>query len=45
MFDYNYCWPFEQQLDVARMQAAAVHFLGTHDFSTFRAAGASLAHV
>lgn len=30
-------WPVTPRLDVERMREAAPHFIGTHDFSTFRA--------
>lgn len=34
-------WVIHRRLDVASMQEAAGHFVGTHDFSAFRASGGS----
>ncbi|XP_069935525.1 tRNA pseudouridine synthase-like 1 isoform X7 [Oryctolagus cuniculus] len=40
VFERNLCWPLRaDRLDVAAMQEAAQHLLGTHDFSAFRSAG------
>ena len=37
VLEYNRVWHIGGDLDVAAMQKAAKHLLGTHDFSTFRA--------
>lgn len=34
--DRYYCWHIRETLDVAAMQAAAAHFIGTHHFGSFR---------
>jgi len=33
----DYLWHVHRPLDIEKMRRAAVHFLGTHDFSSFRA--------
>lgn len=38
MIDANRVWHFSRDLDVASMNKAAKHLIGTHDFSSFRAA-------
>jgi tRNA pseudouridine38-40 synthase len=38
-FKRNYAWEIKQQPDVEKMQEAANHLLGTHDFSAFRNKG------
>ncbi|XP_076422014.1 tRNA pseudouridine synthase-like 1 isoform X7 [Peromyscus maniculatus bairdii] len=40
VFEQNVCWALQTTcLDVAAMQEAAQHLLGTHDFSAFQSAG------
>ncbi|KFO31749.1 tRNA pseudouridine synthase-like 1 [Fukomys damarensis] len=40
VFERNLCWALRAgNLDVAAMQEAAQHLLGTHDFSAFQSAG------
>ncbi|XP_070367457.1 tRNA pseudouridine synthase-like 1 isoform X3 [Equus asinus] len=40
VFEQNRCWALRaDSLDVAAMQEAAQHLLGTHDFSAFQSAG------
>ncbi|XP_051027076.1 tRNA pseudouridine synthase-like 1 [Acomys russatus] len=40
VFEQNVCWALPtESLDVAAMQEAARHLLGTHDFSAFQSAG------
>ncbi|XP_021790529.1 tRNA pseudouridine synthase-like 1 isoform X3 [Papio anubis] len=40
VFERNLCWTLQADcLDVAAMQEAAQHLLGTHDFSAFQSAG------
>ncbi|XP_004426108.1 PREDICTED: tRNA pseudouridine synthase-like 1 [Ceratotherium simum simum] len=40
VFEQNRCWALRADcLDVAAMQEAAQHLLGTHDFSAFQSAG------
>ncbi|XP_049986030.1 tRNA pseudouridine synthase-like 1 isoform X2 [Alexandromys fortis] len=40
VFEQNVCWALQTKcLDVAAMQEAAQHLLGTHDFSAFQSAG------
>ncbi|KAM9244296.1 tRNA pseudouridine synthase-like 1 isoform 2-T3 [Dugong dugon] len=40
VFERNLCWALQaNSLDVAAMQEAAQHLLGTHDFSAFQSAG------
>ncbi|XP_007943696.1 LOW QUALITY PROTEIN: tRNA pseudouridine synthase-like 1 [Orycteropus afer afer] len=39
VFERNLCWALQADLDVAAMQEAAQHLLGTHDFSAFQSAG------
>ncbi|XP_039330108.2 tRNA pseudouridine synthase-like 1 isoform X2 [Saimiri boliviensis] len=40
VFERNLCWALRaDRLDVASMQEAAQHLLGTHDFSAFQSAG------
>ncbi|XP_027421039.1 tRNA pseudouridine synthase-like 1 isoform X1 [Bos indicus x Bos taurus] len=40
VFERNRCWALQADcLDVAAMQEAAQHLLGTHDFSAFQSAG------
>ncbi|XP_064228035.1 tRNA pseudouridine synthase-like 1 isoform X2 [Aotus nancymaae] len=40
VFERNLCWALRaDRLDVAAMQEAAQHLLGTHDFSAFQSAG------
>ncbi|XP_011886489.1 PREDICTED: tRNA pseudouridine synthase-like 1 isoform X1 [Cercocebus atys] len=40
VFERNLCWTLQaDSLDVAAMQEAAQHLLGTHDFSAFQSAG------
>jgi tRNA pseudouridine38-40 synthase len=34
-----YCWHIVKPLDIAAMEKAAAHFIGTHDFSAFEAKG------
>ncbi len=38
-FDRNQCWHVTRPLDIQKMQSAASTLLGTHDFTSFRAAG------
>ncbi|WP_300396693.1 tRNA pseudouridine(38-40) synthase TruA [Henriciella sp.] len=38
-FDRGLIWRVPVRLDVAKMQSAATHLIGEHDFSTFRDAG------
>ena len=38
----NRVWNYKGALDVSKMQEAAVHFLGMHDFVAFSAAGAQV---
>lgn len=40
IFRRAYCWHVRFPLDVERMQAAAAHLLGTHDFVCFQTKGA-----
>jgi len=35
VFERNYIWQVREYLDVAAMKKAAVHLVGTHEFSTF----------
>ena len=35
MFERKYVLQFTEELDVAKMQAAATYFIGSHDFSAF----------
>ena len=35
VFERKYVLPFPEELDVAKMQAAATYFIGSHDFSAF----------
>lgn len=39
---WHYVWHVSRPLDVPRMAAAAASLLGTHDFSSFRAAGSEV---
>lgn len=39
----RFCWFVPQELDVAAMQEAAQHLLGTHDFVSFQSAGSERA--
>ncbi|XP_026645826.1 tRNA pseudouridine synthase-like 1 isoform X4 [Microtus ochrogaster] len=40
VFEQNVCWALQTKcLDVAAMQEAAQHLVGTHDFSAFQSAG------
>ncbi|XP_003510014.4 tRNA pseudouridine synthase-like 1 [Cricetulus griseus] len=40
VFEQNVCWALQtKSLDVAAMQEAAQHLIGTHDFSAFQSAG------
>ncbi|XP_054994142.1 tRNA pseudouridine synthase-like 1 isoform X2 [Sorex araneus] len=39
VFERNRCWALRADLDVAAMQEAAQHLVGTHDFSAFQSAG------
>lgn len=39
VFLKNYSWFYPGKLDVAEMKKGAAHFLGTHDFKAFMAAG------
>ena len=41
VFYRNFAWHHPMPLDVAKMQEAAKHFLGSHDFSAFMAQGGS----
>ncbi|MDH4183836.1 MAG: tRNA pseudouridine(38-40) synthase TruA [Nitrospinota bacterium] len=41
VFDHGRVWHVKQPLDMAAMRAAAAHFIGEHDFSSFRSAGCS----
>lgn len=41
VFYRNFAWHHPMPLDVAKMQRAAKHFLGSHDFSAFMAQGGS----
>ncbi|KAB1269276.1 tRNA pseudouridine synthase-like 1 [Camelus dromedarius] len=44
VFERNRCWALQADcLDVAAMQEAAQHLLGTHDFSAFQSAGSPAA--
>ncbi|XP_073937719.1 tRNA pseudouridine synthase-like 1 isoform X2 [Castor canadensis] len=44
VFEQNLCWALQTDcLDVAAMQEAAQHLLGTHDFSAFQSAGSPAA--
>ena len=43
IFEYNRAWMLEEELALAPMREAAAVLLGTHDFTSFRAAGAPLA--
>jgi tRNA pseudouridine38-40 synthase len=38
-FDRAFCWHIPEPLDIAAMQHAAVHVVGTHDFAAFQSAG------
>lgn len=40
-FTSKYTWFFPMKLDIKKMEKAAKHFVGTHDFSAFMAAGGS----
>ena len=40
-FYRNFAWHVPGGLDISKMEEAAKHFLGTHDFSTFMAQGGS----
>lgn len=42
--DRHRVWHVPLPLDLARMQAAAAHFVGTHDFESFRAADCPARH-
>lgn len=37
-------WHMRKWLDIAAMQTAAIHLIGKHDFSSFRASGCQAAH-
>lgn len=39
VFARGYAWQFPHRLDVAAMQQAAGHLLGTHDFASFETSG------
>lgn len=41
VFLKNYAWFYPSKLDVDEMKKAAGHFIGSHDFSAFMAAGSS----
>lgn len=41
VFGRNYMWFYPSKLDVRKMQEAAGHFIGKHDFAAFMAAGSS----
>lgn len=46
-FEQGRAWHYPKSIDdeaLARMQAAAQHYLGTHDFTSFAAQGAKVAH-
>ena len=42
VFLRNYAWFYPGTLDINKMREAAVHFLGTHDFSGFMATGSNV---
>ena len=47
-FEINRAWHYPKQIDDAalhNMQAAAQHYCGTHDFTSFMAQGATVAHA
>ena len=44
VFDRNYCLYVGPTLDVASMQEAAAHFVGTHDFKSCQATGGPQKH-
>lgn len=44
VFDRNYCLYVGPTLNVAAMQEAATHFIGTHDFKSCQATGGPLKH-
>lgn len=44
-FAARYAWQVPVHLDVTAMQQAAVHLLGTNDFSAFQSTGAEVAHA
>jgi len=44
VFDRNYCWYVGPKLNVADMQEAAGHFVGTHDFKSCQATGGPEKH-
>ncbi|MCH2115801.1 MAG: tRNA pseudouridine(38-40) synthase TruA [Pirellulales bacterium] len=39
LMDRSYVWHVVQELDVEAMQAAANHWIGTHDFASFQSSG------
>ena len=41
VFARRYAWHIHRPLDTSAMRAAAAHFVGTHDFKAFAAAGGS----
>ncbi|XP_032748786.1 tRNA pseudouridine synthase-like 1 isoform X1 [Rattus rattus] len=46
VFEQNVCWSLQTEyLDIAAMQEAAQHLLGTHDFSAFQSAGSPVPHA
>ncbi len=40
----NYVWQIRRELDIAAMQAAARHIIGTHDFKSFEGSGSPRHH-
>lgn len=46
VFEQNVCWALQTEyLDMAAMQEAAQHLLGTHDFSAFQSAGSPVTNT
>jgi tRNA pseudouridine38-40 synthase len=41
-FEWRYCWPLPERIDVGAMSVAAPLFEGVHDFAAFRATGSSV---
>jgi len=41
----QYAWHIRKKLDVAAMQQAVAHIIGTHDFNSFEGAGSPKAHT
>ncbi len=44
-FAARFAWQVPVRLDIAAMQQAAVHLVGTRDFSAFRSTGTDVAHA